>query len=199
MVSPIRPYEFILGKTVPFFLNRLGDVALVTVFGVLWFRIPFVGNPWVMLLGASLFLLAALGLGLLLSTFSRTQQQAFALTFFLVNPLFNPVGLCLPDRRDAAVPAMVHVHQSMRYFLVVIPRRVPERRRLEVLWPTLTAMGALGVGMLALSVLRFRKFAGLTQRQDCAPLGGKTAHRPAADCAPLGGKTAHRPRGVGAM
>ena len=104
MVSPIRPIEFILGKTVPFFLIGLGDVALVTVFGVLWFHVPFVGNPLVMLLGASLFLLAALGLGLLLSTFSRTQQQAFALNFFLINPLFILSGFAFPI---AAMPRVL--------------------------------------------------------------------------------------------
>jgi ABC-2 type transport system permease protein len=60
MVSPIRPIEFILGKTVPFFLIGLADVTLVTIFGVLWFDIPFVGNPFVMLLGASLFCLRRL-------------------------------------------------------------------------------------------------------------------------------------------
>ena len=66
MVSPIHPAEFILGKTVPFFLIGLADVALVSAFGVLWFHVPFIGDPLVMLLGASLFLLAALGIGLLL-------------------------------------------------------------------------------------------------------------------------------------
>ena len=59
MVSPIRPFEFILGKTVPFFLIGLADVALVTGLGVLWFDIPFVGSLPIMFLGASIFLLAA--------------------------------------------------------------------------------------------------------------------------------------------
>ncbi|MDE2255297.1 MAG: ABC transporter permease, partial [Betaproteobacteria bacterium] len=88
MVSPIRPVEFILGKTLPFFLIGLGDIALVSAIGVLWFRVPFIGDPLVMLAGSALFLLAAVGMGLLLSTFSRTQQQAFALNFFFVNPFF---------------------------------------------------------------------------------------------------------------
>jgi len=157
MVSPIRPYEFILGKTVPFFLIGLGDVVLVTVFGVLWFDIPFVGSPLVLLLGASLFLLAALGLGLLLSTYSRTQQQAFALTFFLINPLFILSGFAFPI---AAMPQFLQwftLINPLRYFLVVIRAVFLKGVGIEVLWPTLTAMGLLGVGMLTLSVLRFRK------------------------------------------
>ncbi|EQD59167.1 ABC transporter, permease protein, partial [mine drainage metagenome] len=82
MVSPIRPVEFILGKTVPFFLIGLGDITLVSTIGIFWFKVPFIGDPLVMLAGATLFLLAAIGIGLLLSTFSKTQQQAFSLNFF---------------------------------------------------------------------------------------------------------------------
>ena len=157
MVSPIRPFEFILGKTVPFFLIGLGDVVLVTVFGVMWFHVPFVGSPFVMLLGASLFLLAALGLGLLLSTLARTQQQAFALNFFLVNPLFILSGFAFPI---AAMPTFLQwftLINPLRYFLVVIRAVFLKGVGVDVLWPDLLAMALLGAGMLALSVLRFRK------------------------------------------
>jgi ABC-2 type transport system permease protein len=157
MVSPIRPFEFILGKTVPFFLIGLADVALVTIFGVLWFHIPFVGSPLVMLLGASLFLLAALGLGLLLSTLARTQQQAFALNFFLVNPFFILSGFAFPI---AAMPQILQwftLVNPLRYFLVVIRAVFLKGVGIDVLWPNLAAMALLGAGMLTLSVLRFRK------------------------------------------
>jgi len=157
MVSPIRPIEFILGKTVPFFLIGLGDIAVVTIFGMLWFRIPFVGSPWVMLLGASLFLLAALGMGLLLSTFSRTQQQAFALNFFFVNPFFILSGFAFPI---AAMPRLLQwftVINPLRYFLVVIRAVFLKGVGLAVLWPDLAAMALLALVMLTISVLRFRK------------------------------------------
>ncbi len=157
MVSPIRPFEFILGKTVPFFLIGLGDVVLVTVFGVLWFGIPFVGSPLVMLLGSSLFLLAALGLGLLLSTLARTQQQAFALNFFLVNPFFILSGFAFPIAAMPPVLQWFTLINPLRYFLVVIRAVFLKGVGIDVLWPDLLAMGALGAGMLALSVLRFRK------------------------------------------
>ncbi|MHB1620246.1 MAG: ABC transporter permease [Sulfuricella sp.] len=157
MVSPIRPIEFILGKTVPFFLIGLGDIAVVSAFGILWFHIPFVGSPWVMLLGASLFLLAALGMGLLLSTFSRTQQQAFALNFFFVNPFFILSGFAFPI---AAMPKLLQwftVINPLRYFLVVIRAVFLKGVGLTVLWPDLAAMALLALGMLTISVLRFRK------------------------------------------
>jgi ABC-2 type transport system permease protein len=157
MVSPIRPIEFILGKTVPFFLIGLGDVILVTAFGGVWFGIPFIGNPLVLLLGASLFLLAALGIGLMLSTFSRTQQQAFALTFILLNPLYILSGFAYPI---AAMPALLRwftLINPLRYFLVVIRAVLLKGVGVDVLWQPLSAMALLGLGMLMASVLRFRK------------------------------------------
>jgi ABC-2 type transport system permease protein len=157
MVSPIRPVEFILGKTVPFFLIGLSDVALVTALGVLWFDVPFVGNPTVMLLGASLFIAAALGLGLLLSTFSRTQQQAFALNFFLVNPIFILSGFAFPIAAMPKVLQWLTFINPLRYFLVVIRAVFLKGVGVSTLWPQLAAMAALGVAMLTLSVLRFRK------------------------------------------
>lgn len=157
MVSPIRPIEFILGKTVPFFLIGLGDVALVTVVGVWWFGVPFVGSPLVMLLGASLFLLAALGLGLLLSTLSHTQQQAFALMFFLVNPLFILSGFAFPIAAMPEVLQWFTLVNPLRYFLVVIRAVFLKGVGVADLWPSLLAMAALAAATLALSVLRFRK------------------------------------------
>jgi ABC-2 type transport system permease protein len=157
MVSPIRPVEFILGKTVPFFLIGLVDVALVTAVGIGWFRVPFVGNPLVMLVGASLFLFAALGLGLLLSTFSRTQQQAFALNFFLINPLFILSGFAFPIAAMPKVLQWITLINPLRYFLVVLRSVFLKGTGFAVLWPQFAAMAALGAVMLTLSVLRFRK------------------------------------------
>ena len=157
MVSPISPLEFILGKTVPFFIIGFGDVALITALGVLWFQIPFVGSPLVLLLGAILFLLAAIGFGLLLSTVSKTQQQAFALNFFLVFPLFILSGFAFPI---AAMPRILQwctLLNPLRYFLVVIRAVFLKGVGVEVLWPQLTALALLGAAMLGVSILRFRK------------------------------------------
>jgi len=156
MVSPIRPAEFILGKTVPFFLIGLGDIALVSGIGIAWFRVPFIGSPLVMLIGSSLFLLAAVGMGLLLSTFSKTQQQAFALNFFFVNPFFILSGFAFPI---AAMPKLLQwftLINPLRYFLVVIRAVFLKGVGLDVLWPELAAMAALAAVMLTVSVLRFR-------------------------------------------
>jgi ABC-2 type transport system permease protein len=157
MVSPITPLEFILGKTVPFFIIGCGDVALITALGVWWFQIPFVGSPLVLLLGAVLFLIAAIGFGLLLSTVSKTQQQAFALNFFLVFPLFILSGFAFPI---AAMPRILQwctLLNPLRYLLVVIRAVFLKGVGVTVLWPQLAALALLGALMLGVSILRFRK------------------------------------------
>jgi ABC-2 type transport system permease protein len=157
MVTPIRPIEFILGKTLPFFVIGLGEVALVTAVGMLWFQVPFNGNPLVMLAGTSLFLLSTLALGLLISTVCTTQQQAFATNFFVVNPLFTLSGFSFP------IASMPHALQwfsyinPLRYYLIVIRACFLKGVGFTVLWPELSALAVLAVLLLTASILRFRK------------------------------------------
>ena len=157
MVSPIRPAEFILGKTVPFFAVGLGIIGLVTAVGIFWFQIPFVGNPLVFAIGTTLYLLSLLALGLLISTLCSTQQQAFATNFFVVNPLFTLSGFSFP------ISSMPHVLQwltyanPLRYYLVVIRGTFLKGIGVGILWPDLLAMAAIATLLLTGSILRFRK------------------------------------------
>ncbi len=96
MVTPIRPHEFILGKTIPFFLIGLADVALIATVGTFWFRIPMRGSLLVLLGGTVLFLLCMLGVGLLISTVSLTQQQAMVTAFFFIMPAIVFSGFGFP-------------------------------------------------------------------------------------------------------
>ena len=149
--------ELILGKTVPFFVIGLGEVALIVAVAVLWFQVPFVGDPLMLLLGSSLFLLSTLALGLLISTLCMTQQQAFSMNFFLLNPFFILSGFSFP------ISSMPHVLQwltyinPLRYYLVVIRGTFLKGVGLNVLWPELAAMAAIAVVLLGASILRFRK------------------------------------------
>ena len=157
MVSPIRPVEFILGKTVPFFIIGLGQVALVVAVGILWFRVPFVGNPFVLLLGTALYLLSTLALGLLISTVCSTQQQAFSTNFFVLNPFFILSGFAFPiSSMPQALQWFTYIN-PLRYYLVVIRGVLLKGVGLSVLWPEFVAMAILANGLLALSILRFRK------------------------------------------
>ncbi len=157
MVTPIRPIEFILGKTVPFFLVGLGIVAMISTVGVLWFGVPFTGSPLVMLAGTSLFLLSALALGLLISTVCWTQQQAFVTNFFVVNPLFTLSGFAFPIASMPTVLQWFTYVNPMRYYLIVIRSVFLKGVGFAVLWPEMAALAALAAVLLAASVAFFRK------------------------------------------
>jgi len=157
MVTPIRPLEFILGKTIPFFCVGLALTALVASAGTLWFQIPFVGNPFVLLLGTSLYLLSVLGAGLLISTICSTQQQAFATNFFVINPLFILSGFSFPISSMPQPMQWLSAINPMTYYLVVIRGTFLKGVGLNVLWPQMLALAAVGLALLTASVLRFRK------------------------------------------
>ena len=157
MVSPIRPAEFIFGKTIPFFIVGLGEVALVVSVGLLWFRIPFVGNPFVLLLGTALFLLSTLAVGLLISTVCSTQQQAFSTNFFVLSPFFILSGFAFPIASMPQVLQWFTYINPLRYYLVVIRGTLLKGVGVSVLWPDFAAMAILALVLLTLSILRFRK------------------------------------------
>ncbi len=157
MVSPIRPAEFILGKTVPFFVVGLGIAGLITIVGILWFQIPFVGNPLVFIFGTMLYLLSLLALGLLISTVCATQQQAFATNFFVLNPFFILSGFSFPISSMPDVLQWLTYINPLRYYLIVIRGTFLKGIGLDILWPQLAAMGAIATVLLTFSIVRFRK------------------------------------------
>ncbi len=157
MVTPIRPIEFIFGKTVPFFLIGLGLVAMIATVGILWFGVPFVGNPLVMLAGTSLFLLSTLALGLLISTLCSTQQQAFATNFFVINPLFTLSGFAFPIASMPTFLQWLTYANPVRYYLVIIRAVFLKGVGFAVLWPEMLALAALAALLLAASIAKFRK------------------------------------------
>lgn len=157
MVTPIRPIEFILGKTVPFFFVGLAEVALVTVAGTLWFSVPFRGNLLVMLLGSSLFLISVQAVGLLISTLCSTQQQAFASGFFFLTPAFTLSGFAFPIASMPQAMRLLTYLDPLRYYLVVLRGIFLKGTGLAVLWPQMFGMALLGAILLAISVLRFHK------------------------------------------
>jgi ABC-2 type transport system permease protein len=157
MVTPIRPLEFIIGKTIPFFVVGFGLVALIAAIAILWFSIPFTGNPFVLLLGTSLYLLSVLGIGLLISTLCKTQQQAFATNFFVINPMFTLSGFSFPIPSMPDALQWLTVIDPVRYYLVIIRGTFLKGVGLDVLWPQMLGLAILATLMLAACVFRFRK------------------------------------------
>ena len=157
MVTPIRPVEFILGKTLPFFLIGLFDVSLIAVVGTLWFQVPFRGHISVLFTGAVLFILCMLGVGLLISTVSSTQQQAMVTAFFFIMPAITFSGFGFPI---ATMPQWLQYFtylSPLRYFLVVLRGVYLKGVGMDILWPQMAAMAGLGFSLLTLAILRFHK------------------------------------------
>ncbi|HYW38328.1 MAG TPA: ABC transporter permease [Terriglobales bacterium] len=157
MVTPIRPVEFILGKTLPFFLIGLFDVSLIATVGTLWFQVPFRGQILVLFAGAVLFLLCMLGVGLLISTVSSTQQQAMVTAFFFIMPAITFSGFGFPISTMPQSLQYLTYLSPLRYFLVVLRGTYLKGVGMEILWPQMFAMALLGISLLTLAVLRFHK------------------------------------------
>ncbi|HTS71081.1 MAG TPA: ABC transporter permease [Terriglobia bacterium] len=157
MVTPIRRWEFIVGKTVPFFLIGCFDAGIIALVGTLWFEVPFRGELGVLALGLVVFIFAALGIGLLLSTISSTQQQAMITSMFFIMPMITLSGFATP------IPSMPPFFQKltfinpMRYIMVVLRSVYLKGVGLDILWPQIAALAAFAVVLLGFSVLRFHK------------------------------------------
>jgi ABC-2 type transport system permease protein len=157
IVTPITPLEFILGKTVPFALISIVDVIVVTVVGVLWFDVPIRGSLLLLFFGVVLYLLTTLGVGLLISTVSQTQQQAMMTTFFFNVPAMLLSGLMFPiANMPEAVQALTYLN-PFRYILVIIRGIFLKGVGLSILWPQMLALAVMGVATLWLASSRFRK------------------------------------------
>jgi ABC-2 type transport system permease protein len=149
--------EFILGKTLPFFLIGLFDVSLIALVGTLWFQVPFRGHIYVLFTGAVLFLICMLGVGLLISTVSSTQQQAMVTSFFFIMPAITFSGFGFPI---ATMPQWLQYFtylSPLRYFLVVLRATYLKGMGMDILWPQMAAMAGLGLSLLTIAILRFHK------------------------------------------
>lgn len=157
MVTPITPREFILGKTIPFALIGFADVILITVVGVFWFDVPIRGNLVVLFFATALYLMTTLGMGLLISTVSQTQQQAMMSTFFFYFPAVLLSGFMFPIANMPVVVQWLTYLNPLHYFLVIIRGVFLKGVGPVVLWPQMLAFAVMGMAMLALASSRFRK------------------------------------------
>jgi ABC-2 type transport system permease protein len=157
MVSPITPAEFILGKTLPFALIGYADVILVAAIGVLWFDVPIRGSLLLLFVATTFYLMSTLSVGLLISTVSRTQQQAMMGTFFYYFPAVLLSGFMFPIANMPVVVQYLTWINPLRYFLVILRGIFLKGAGPAVLWPQMAALLVLGLVTLAVTTRRFRK------------------------------------------
>jgi len=157
MVTPIRPLELMLGKTLPFALVGILDVALITTVALLVFHIPLRGSLLLLFACAVLFLMTSLGAGLFLSTISQTQQQAMMANFFFTTPAFMLSGFAFPIRNMPVVVQWLTYLNPLRYFIDIVRGLFLKGVGASVLWPQMAALTVYGVVVLGLSAMRFHK------------------------------------------
>lgn len=156
-VSPLEPLELVLGKTIPFAIIGLVDLGLISTVALLWFEVPFRGSPLLLVGSAFLFILCALGLGLLISTVSKTQQEAFLSSFLIFMPTMLLSGFMFPVASMPELFRWLTVANPLRHFLEVVRGVFLQGVSVGDVLPQLGAMALIATLLLAAAARRFAR------------------------------------------
>lgn len=151
-VTPLTPAAIIAGKAFPPFLIGLLEGCVIAVLAVVWFRVPFQGDPLLLLATGALYLLAVVGSGLMVSSLCRTQQQAFVGVFLLVVPTVLLSGFAAPIENMPPLIQKLTLLNPLRYFLVVVRRLFLQGAGLELLWPQILPLLLIAAFTLAVAI-----------------------------------------------
>src|SRR5271157_420412 len=157
IVTPIRSWELILAKIIPYILVSSGDMLLILLIGTLWFSVPIRGSLLLLFAMTGLYLLPTLGLGLLISTFARTQQQAQLMTMPILLPAMMLSGFIF---LVASLPLFLQFVGNLfplTYFIYILRSIVIKGAGVEMIIPQILALGGFAVLLLGAAALRFSK------------------------------------------
>jgi ABC-2 type transport system permease protein len=157
LVTPIRPLDLLVGKMAPFVVIGLVDVALLMSAGTWLFEVPLRGNLFGLLVGTLLYLMTTLGVGLLISTLSGSQQQAFLGGFLFVMPAILLSGVMTPIRAMPEWLQLLTYLNPLRYYAEVMRSTLLRGAGFVELWRQLAALAVLGAAVLAIANARFHK------------------------------------------
>jgi ABC-2 type transport system permease protein len=160
IVSPLTPTELILGKLTPFAIIAIIEVVFVTTIAVLWFKIPIHGSILLLIGSTLIYLLVSLGIGLLISTISSTQQEAMMSTFMFFLPANLLSGFIFPIRNMPTIIQYLTLFNPLRYYMVILRGIFLKGIGITILWPNMVILLAMGIAVLTISSLRFRKTLG---------------------------------------
>lgn len=157
IVTPIKPFELVLGKLLPFVIVGLSDALLVITVAVSVLKVPFRGSLLTMFVMSLCFILSTLGLGLFISTIARTQQQAMLTAVFFVFPMILLGGFIFPIENMPVIFQKLTYIIPVRYFIVIVRSIFLKGAGWPELLDETLALIAIGSAILGLSMLRFRK------------------------------------------
>ena len=168
-VMPLRPSDIIIGKIAPYFMLAALDMTVVTVLGCLLFGVPFTGSVPLFALGAAIYLLVVLGLGVLISTVSQNQGQAIQAANFILMPQILLSGLIFPLAAMAAGVRWIGYVLPLTYFIKISRGVMLRDAPLSSLWPSLLVLAGMAVLVLSAAILRFRRDLAPPQPAASAP------------------------------
>ncbi len=156
-VTPVRKHQFIIAKMVPFLLIGLVDLALGLLIGKVAFNIPFAGNILLMFFGASLFLVAVLGMALFISTFSSTQQQYMFVAFFCMIIFILMSGIFTPYESMPAWAQDFNLVNPVAYLMRINRMVMLKGSTFSDIGGELSALSVIAICFSSLAVRRYRK------------------------------------------
>lgn len=157
IVTPLRSWELIVGKLLPYVIIAFITTIEVLIVGLLLFRVTVVGDMGLLVALTSLFLVTTLGIGLLISTIANTQQEAMLTTMLTLLPSIFLAGFFFPL---AAMPGWLQVVSyaiPLRYFIIIARGIVVKGVGMEALWTNVLALLAFALIVMVTAILRFRK------------------------------------------
>jgi ABC-2 type transport system permease protein len=157
IVTPIRSWELLVGKLVPYVVIAFGDALEVLILGTLWFHVPVRGNIGLLLGLAALFVMTTLSIGLFISTIARTQQEAMLTTFMTILPTIFLSGFFFPVAAMPQFLQWVSAVIPLKYFLIIVRSIVLKGVGLPLLLTETVTLAIMGVVMMAVASSRFRK------------------------------------------
>lgn len=157
LVTPMRPFEILAGKSLPGFIVGLAEATVIVLIVIFWFQVPLRGSLALLYCGILLFVLAAVGVGLMISSIARTLQQALLGAFLFMVPAVILSGFATPiANMPAAVQLLTYVN-PLRYFLIVVRgtflEAAPAGLLVQQFWP----LAIIGTVTLATATILFRR------------------------------------------
>jgi len=156
MVTPLRPFEILLGKALPGFIIGGLEGTLVILVAVFWFEIPLLGSLVTLYTGLALFLLSAIGIGLMISSMAVTQQQGFLGAFLFIVPAILLSGFATPIENMPEVLQYITLVDPMRYLMVILRGVFLEGTSFAMLIPQFWPLAMIGVVTLSFAAWLFR-------------------------------------------
>ena len=157
IVTPIRSWELIVAKMIPYILVSFADTLVILVVGTLLFGVPIRGSLLLLLALTGLYLLPTLGYGLVISTVAQTQQQAQLMIMPVMMPAMMLSGYIFPLSSLPVALQFVGALLPTTYFIYVMRAVVIKGVGLSLILPQIIILGLFGIGMLALAAWRFHK------------------------------------------